>query len=266
MQKNKIYRGDTLDLIGDIEDNSIDLIIADPPYGIEMDFGGKEKWGLNKHLEWLSWMKKWLREAERVLKPEGSIFVYGIHHNMGYIQCYLYELGLIYGRQFVWHYKNNWSGYTKLPPGNYEPLLWFHKGERYTYHPVREAYESTERLKYKIIKNGKEWKPNPEGKHVGDVWRIPVLAGKSFAKERVDHPTQKPIAICDRIVRHFSNKGDVVLVPFAGSGSECVSAKKNGRDFIGIELNGDYVKIANRRLRGIDTSAELNVAIEKIVA
>ena len=260
MKKNKIHKGDTLKLIQEIEDGSIDLIIADPPYGIEMDFGGKEKWGLNKHAKWMEWMQEWLKEARRVLKPGGSIFVYGIHHNIGYVQCYLYDLGLTYGRQLVWHYKNNWSGYTKLPPGNYEPLLWFYKGEKYTYHPIREAYESTERLKYKIIKNGKEWKPNPEGKHVGDVWYIPVLAGKRFAKERVDHPTQKPIVICDRIIRHFSNKGDMVLVPFAGSGSECVSAKKNGRDFIGIELNADYVRIANKRLREVDTSAQLNVA------
>jgi len=251
MQINKIHRGDALKLIKKIEDNSINLIIADPPYGIEMDFGGKEKWGLSKHNEWMKWMQEWMREAQRVLKPGGSIFIYGIHHNIGYVQCYLYELGLSYGRQFIWHYKNNWSGYTKLPAGNYEPLLWFYKGKNYTYHPIREAYESTERLKHKIIKNGKVWTPNPAGKHGGDVWYISVLAGKRFEKERVKHPTQKPLAICDRIVQHFSNNGDIILVPFAGSGSECVSAKKNKREFIGFELNPAYIKIANSRLRSV---------------
>ena len=259
MQKNKIHNGDALKLLKKIETSSIDLIVADPPYGIEMDFGGTEKWGLKKHDLWMEWMKEWMKEANRVLKPSGSLFIYGIHHNIGYVQAYLYDLGLTYGRQFIWHYKNNWSGYTKLPPGNYEPLLWFYKGNEYTYHPIREAYESTERLKYKIIKNGKEWKPNPDGKHVGDVWCIPVLAGKSFAKERVEHPTQKPIAICDRIINHFSNEGEVVLVPFAGSGSECVSAKKNNRDFIGIELNPDYIKIANQRLKEIESVALIKV-------
>jgi len=259
MQKNKIHNGDALKLLKKIETSSIDLIVADPPYGIEMDFGGTEKWGLKKHDLWMEWMKEWMKEANRVLKPSGSLFIYGIHHNIGYVQAYLYDLDLTYGRQFIWHYKNNWSGYTKLPPGNYEPLLWFYKGNEYTYHPIREAYESTERLKYKIIKNGKEWKPNPDGKHVGDVWCIPVLAGKSFAKERVEHPTQKPIAICDRIINHFSNEGEVVLVPFAGSGSECVSAKKNNRDFIGIELNPDYIKIANQRLKEIESVALIKV-------
>lgn len=246
--KNKIYRGDTLNLIKKIDSESIDLIIADPPYGIEKDFGIHEKWGLNKHSEWYSWMKEWLSEGKRVLKPGGSFFVYGIHHNIGYVQTYLYELGLRYGRQFIWHYKNNWSGYTKVPVGNYEPLLWFYKGKKFAYHPIREPYESSERLKYKITKNGKTWKPNQNGKLAGDVWYIPVLAGKRFENERVNHPTQKPLAICDRIINHFSNPGDLILVPFAGSGSECISAKLNRRNFIGFELNQEYVDLAHNRL------------------
>ena len=246
--KNKIHKGDALKLIKQIEDKSIDLIIADPPYGIEMDFGNKEKWGLDKHEKWLGWMKEWLTEANRVLKPGGSLFVYGIHHNIGYVQCFLYDLGLTYGRQFIWHYKNNWSGYTKMPAGNYEPLLWFYKGKSFTYHPIREPYESMDRLKYKIIKNGKEWRPNPNGKLSGDVWYIPVLAGRRFQHERVDHPTQKPLAICDRIIKHFSNEGDVLLIPFAGSGSECVSAQNHKRHLVGFELNPAYIKSPNRRL------------------
>lgn len=249
LEKNRIYRGDALKLIKRIDNDSIDLIVADPPYGIEMDFGIAEKWGLKKHDKWYKWMRSWLTETNRVLKPGGSLFVYGIHHNIGYIQCFLYELGLTYGRQFVWHYKNNWSGYTKVPAGNYEPLLWFYKGKKYTYHPIREPYESIERLKYKIIKNGKEWRPNPNGKLAGDVWSIPVLAGRRFKDERVNHPTQKPLAICDRIIKHFSNERDLVLIPFAGSGSECVSAKNNQRNFIGFELNQEYINLANKRLQ-----------------
>lgn len=248
IEENKIHHGDVLKLIKSVCNDSIDLIVADPPYGIKMDFGSKEKWGLAKHDRWYEWAKNWLNEANRVLKPGGSLFVYGIHHNIGYVQCYLYELGLTYGRQFIWHYKNNWSGYTKAPVGHYEPLLWFYKGKRYTYHPIREPYESEDRLKYKIIKNGKEWKPNPDGKLGGDVWYIPVLAGRRFKDERVEHPTQKPLAICDRIIKHFSNEGDLVLVPFAGAGSECVSARNNKRNFIGFELNPKFIELANKRL------------------
>jgi site-specific DNA-methyltransferase (adenine-specific) len=249
LKENNIYRGDCLELFKKMDDESVDLIIADPPYGIVMDFGNGEKWNLKDHDTWYNWMQKWLNESERVLKKDGSIFVYGIHHNIGYLQTYLYDLQLHYGRQFIWHYENNWSKYKNAPAATYEPLLWFYKGKNYTFHPLREPYKSVQRLKHKITKNGKVWIPNPEGKLSGDVWNIPVLAGKSFEKERVNHPTQKPLLICDRIIKHFSNSGDLILIPFAGSGSECVSAKKYGRKYIGMELNPKYIQIANKRIK-----------------
>ena len=92
------------------------------------------------------------------------------------------------------------------------------------------------------------WTPNPLGKRSGDIWKVPTLAGKRFASEKTDHPTQKPLPLCDRIIKQFSNEKDLILVPFAGSGSECLSAKNNHRDFIGFELNPDYIQIAEERL------------------
>jgi DNA modification methylase len=141
--------------------------------------------------------------------------------------------------------------YKKSPSSTYEPLLWFTKTDKYTFKPIREPYKSKDRLKYKINKNGKVWSPNPEGKMGGDIWNIPTLAGKRFEKEKVNHPTQKPLAICDKIINHFSNENDLILVPFAGSGSELVSAKKNKRRFIGFELNEKYINISKKRLDSI---------------
>ncbi len=250
IQKNKIYSGDCVKLMKNLPDNSVDLIIIDPPYNLNKDFGNNsDKW--ENVEDWFEWSKEWLKESKRVLKDNGSIFVYGIHDYICYTQCYLYELGLKYGRMFIWFYENGWSGYTKKPSANYEPLLWFTKSKKYTYHPIREPYKSADRIKYKITKNGKSWMPNPLGKHGGDVWQIPTLAGKNFEKEKVEHPTQKPIAICDKIIKHFSNENDLILVPFAGSGSELVSAKINNRNYIGFELNNDYIKIAKKRLSAI---------------
>jgi len=247
LKANKIYLGDCLELLKSVKSKSVDLIIVDPPYNLGKDFGNNSDiWdGVN---DWLDWSKKWLKESKRVLKDDGSIFVYGIHKYICYIQCYLFELGLKYGRLFIWHYENGWSKYLKSPAATYEPLLWFTKSNSYTYNEMREPYKSKERLKYKIIKNGKAWQPNPLGKRSGDIWNIPTLAGRRFAHEKVAHPTQKPLALCNRITKHFSNEGDLILVPFAGSGSECVSAKKNNRNFIGFELNKKYVHIANKRL------------------
>jgi DNA modification methylase len=248
LKENKIYKGDCLKLFPKIADNSIDLIIIDPPYNLNKDFGNdSDKW--EKVEDWLNWSKLWLNESKRVLKPSGSIFVYGIHKYIGYIQCYLYEIGLIYGRMLIWHYENGWSKYKNSPASNYEPLLWFTKTKKYTFIPIREPYKSQDRLKYKINKNGKSWLPNPDGKMGGDIWDIPTLSGKRFADEKVPHPTQKPLAICDKIINHFSKKGDLVLVPFAGSGSELVSAKKNDRNYIGFELNKEYIAITKKRLK-----------------
>ncbi|MXX80500.1 MAG: site-specific DNA-methyltransferase [Chloroflexi bacterium] len=233
-----------------LPDCSVELIVADPPYNLDKDFG---LWKERDHRdEWLPWSKEWLNECERVLKPGGSIFVHGIHHYLCWLQCHLYDIGLTYRRQIIWHYENGFSGYTKVPAAEYEPILWFSKGDSFTYHPIRVPYKSVERLRYKVKKNGKIWKPNPEGRLAGDVWSVPTLAGRRFRDEKVDHPTQKPLALSRRLVKHFSNPGELVLVPFAGSGTECVAAAESRRRFVGFETNADYVRLALNRLFEVD--------------
>ena len=130
----------------------------------------------------------------------------------------------------------------------YEPLLWFSKSNNYIYHDIREPYKSQERLKHKIIKNGKVWQPNPDGRMVGDIWDFPTLAGRRFKDEKVNHPTQKPLSISRRIIKYFSNENDLVVIPFAGSGSECVAAVLENRNYLGFELNSEYISIANGRI------------------
>ena len=165
--------------------------------------------------------------------------------------------GVHYRRQFIWHYENGFAGFTKMPAAFYEPLLWCSKGDEFTYHVIREPYKSQERLKHKVTKkDGTPWTPNPEGRIAGDVWDFPVLAGRRFADEKVDHPTQKPLSISNRIVKHFSNEGELVLVPFAGSGSECVAAYLNDRDYIGFEINDKYLPIIDERLKKAQAEKE----------
>lgn len=244
---NQIVVGDCVAELAKLPDNCAQLIIADPPYNLEKDFG---VWRESEHREnWLPWCKEWLTECRRVLAPGGSIFVYGIHHYICWIQCYLYELGLDYRRLIIWHYENGFAGYSRTLAAHYEPILWFSNGDGYAYHPIREPYKSVDRLRYKITKKGKVWEPNPEGRLAGDIWSFPTLAGRRFRDEKVQHPTQKPMDLTLRIVGHFSNPGDLVVAPFAGSGTECLAAAMLGRSYWGVELNPGYVQIALDRLR-----------------
>jgi site-specific DNA-methyltransferase (adenine-specific) len=247
---NKIYLRDCIEFMREIESETIDLVIADPPYNLKKNFENDSDFWANVE-SWLDWSKQWIDESVRILKPTGSIFIYGIHHYLCYLQCYLYEKNLRYRRQIIWNYENGFSGYKTLN-AFYEPLLWFSKTDKFTFHEIREPYKSTKRLQNRIFKNGKEWKPNPEGRLAGDVWQFPALAGKRFAKERTEHPTQKPLALCDRIVRHFSNPKDLIFIPFAGSGSECVSCLHNDRNFLATEITQKFIEIANNRLAEVE--------------
>src|SRR5687768_6964825 len=121
-----IQERDCISGMRELPNDCINLIIADPPYNLNKDFG---KWKESEQKDnWLPWSKEWLSECKRVLAPGGSIFVYGIHNHLCWIQCYLYELGLTYQRQIIWFYENGFAGYTRTLAAHYEPLLWFSKG------------------------------------------------------------------------------------------------------------------------------------------
>ena len=245
MAGGKLLNMDVMDGLRRIADGAIDLVIADPPYGIAKDFGTGDDW--NGMDEWKLWCQRWLKECHRVLDECGSIMLYGIHNYLCFNHVYLYELGMRYRRQIIWHYDNGFCG-NRTIRATYEPILWFSKSDRFTFNEIREPYRSAERLKYEIRKNGKVWQPNPDGRIAGDVWNFPTLAGRRFRDERVAHPTQKPLALSERMVRHFSPAGGIMLAPFAGSGTECVAAYRLGRSFVGIESNQSYCAIARERL------------------
>jgi len=247
LKLNEVRQSDVLEYLRSIPDQSVQLIVADPPYNLGPKFGNSKEW-INDN-DWLPWCVEWLRECQRILTPDGNLFVYGIHHYLCFIQVELYKLGMQYRRQIIWNYENGFSTYKRNLATHYEPLLWFSKSNDYYFDEIREPYKSQDRLKNRITKNGKEWVPNPKGRIAGDVWSFPTLSGKRFAKEKVNHPTQKPLSISERLIKHFSEQGSTVLVPFAGSGSECVAAAMNNRNFLASELNPEYVELANRRIR-----------------
>jgi DNA modification methylase len=258
IEENTVFAGDAIEFLRSLPNEYADLVVADPPYSLKKDMEFGEGAYFDNRNDWLVWCKLWLIEMKRILKPKGNLFVYAIHHNACFLQTYMYEIGLQYRRQIIWNYENGWSKYRNGPACHYEPILWFARENDSTFHTIREPYKSEKRLRHAITKKGKIWEPHPEGRQGGDVWSFPTLAGRRFANERTEHPTQKPLNLSRRLMEHFSNPGEMVVIPFVGSGSECVAAVECGRRFVGSELNVSYVEIARKRV-GDASSQLLNI-------
>lgn len=241
-----------------------DLILTDPPYNVGKDFGNKSD--MLPLDVFLDEMYKRINLLSKLLTSEGSIVWFGIHDYIGYIQVYMYKIGLKYRRMNIWHYENGFSRSKKEPSTHYEPFLWFSKNDsKWTYNvdEVRVPYKSTKRLKSPIKyknKNGLEkiWVPSEKGAMRGDVWDFPTLAGKAFAKERTLHPSQKPEALITEIIKAFCpmENGKFVghiLDPFHGSGTLGVCCERLNQlghniKWTGIEIEKKWCEIAQQRL------------------
>ena len=250
---DQVHLGDSVTLLRSLPSASFQLVIADPPYNIGPQFGLEKEWVRDE--KWIPWCREWLLECQRLLTSDGNLILYGIHHYLCYLQIELYQIGMEYRRQIIWNYENGFTTYRRSLATHYEPLLWFSKTSDYYFQEIREPYKSQERLKNPIRKNGKVWTPHPDGRIAGDVWRFPTLAGRRFRDEKVNHPTQKPLALTNRIVQHFSAAEQNVLVPFVGSGTECVSAVLNGRHYWGCDIKAEYVELARSRISALQESA-----------
>jgi site-specific DNA-methyltransferase (adenine-specific) len=251
LELDRIYQMDCIEGMRLLPDESIDLIIADPPYNIEI---AGQAW--DKVANFTEWMDALIDEWLRLLKPTGNLFIYG-----GFpIKKYTYEgdiadvyLSLrrrnVMREVLIWHYKTG-NAAKHFYPSRFEVLLWAVKSEDYKFNidDIRIKYDEKTLAQYK-----KDKRLNHEtlekGKIPDNVWIINRINGSS--KEKTGHPSQKPLEICERIVKGHSDKGDIILVPFAGSGSECVAAIRNGRHFIGFERESEYIEIANKRLENV---------------
>lgn len=255
MELNRIYLLDVLNGLKKLESNSAQIIIADPPYNIGKDFGNNKD---NLDFEqYIRWCDNWIEECVRILKPNGTMFIYGFSE----ILAYIFTRVPAHKRWLVWHYTNKNMPTNKFWQRSHESVIccWKEKPV-FNLDDVREPYTngflngSAGRIRPgtigRLSKNGKEtiYSAHPKGALPRDVIKIPALAGGAGINERVNHPTQKPIELCDKLILSARQKEGFVLVPFAGSGSECVSAKKLGLDFIGFEINPEYIKTAEERL------------------
>ena len=246
-EKHKIIWGDALEVLCTLPDNSIDLIFADPPYNIGKKFNGHvEKWKTTE--SYLEWCYKWLNLCISKLKPNGSLYVMTATQFMPFFDIYLRERLCVLSR-IVWSYDSSGVQAKNYYGSMYEPILFAVKDkENYTFNANNILVEAKTGAKRKLIDYRK---PIPtvynSQKVPGNVWDIPRVRYRMDEYET--HPTQKPIALLERIIQASSNHGDLVLDPFSGTFTTCYVAKKLGRKSIGIELQDEYVKIGLRRLQ-----------------
>ena len=259
LETNRIYNKDCIVGMQEMDENSVDLIIADPPYNLSKSkklsyntedrlsgMGGNwiitdERWDDMPLSDYMSFTEKWLSEAKRILKPTGSMWIFGTYHNIGIVNilCQKFEIEII--NEVVWFKRNafpNLSG--RCLTASHETILWCHSGgSRHRKYFFDYEYSKSGDFSYDGLK--------AEGKQMRTVWDIPNNK-KSEELQYGKHPTQKPLRVLDRMIRLSSRENDIVFTPFAGAGSECVAAKMAGRRYLGFELEEDYCRIAEKRL------------------
>ena len=245
--EHKILFGDVLEALNNIEDESVDLIFADPPYNIGKNFGGlKDKW--NTDDEYLSWCYKWIDLCIKKLKPNGSFYVMTSTQFMPYFDIHIRTKLNILSR-IIWSYDSSGIQAKKYFGSMYEPILFCVKNKNnYTFNSNDILVEAKTGSVRKLIDYRKN-PPQPYNtmKVPGNVWDFSRVRYKMDEYE--NHPTQKPVALLERIIKCSSNVGDTVMDPFSGTFTTGYVAKMLGRNSINIEIQEEYVKIGLRRLQ-----------------
>jgi len=240
----KLYLGDSIKWLKTLESESVDLIFADPPYNIK-----KAEWDTFENQEaYIEWSLQWIVEASRVLKPHGSLYICGFSEILADLKhpASKYFKGC---KWLVWHYKNK-ANLGRDFGRSHESLLHFRKTKSFTMNQdfIRIPY-GNHTLKYPShpqaltsqYGNGKkqdDWTPHPLGAKPKDVIEVPTTC--NGMNEKTPHKTQKPEELVRKFVLASSNRGDLVLDPFSGSGTTAVVSEQLGRKWMACDMNREY--------------------------
>ena len=230
-----LFNTDCMNLLNQLGDDSIDMILTDPPYFIDYD-GGKgwdSQWQSEK--EYLDWCEEWTRECVRVLKPNRMMAVFGTLKTDTFLRYKLNVLGampnMIGQNEIVWSY--NWGGRGKDNFARKHEYIWcYSKGKQFLFNG------DGVRIERKQKKNIRTGLPFEKGTIPTCVWE---KNNHTTSKEYVNwHPTQKPLEILERFITAYTNPGDIVLDLFSGSGSTLLACENSQRLFVGSELDEEY--------------------------
>lgn len=241
-----VILGDSLAILKSMKEKTVQLIFADAPYNIGKDFGNNsDKW-INMY-SYIDWCKSWIDECMRVLSDNGTMYFMTATQHMPFLDVFVSEKYNVLCR-IIWAYDSSGVQSQKMYGSLYEPILMINKNKKapYTFNWKDILVEAKTGAKRKLI----DYRKNPpqpysSTKVPGNVWDFSRVRFKMDEYE--NHPTQKPEALLERIIKASSNPGDVILDPFSGSFTTSAVAIKLGRAAIGIELNEEYYEIGLRR-------------------
>jgi site-specific DNA-methyltransferase (adenine-specific) len=240
---NSITQGDCLELLKCISDNSIDVTFADPPFNLKKKYSNyRDSLQLK---DYLSWCKKWIFEMVRVTKPTGSIFIHNIPKWLTYYATFLNEIA-DFKHWISWDAPTSPMG-KSLQPSRYGILYYAKNLKQNKYYEIRYPHKRCRKCSY-LLKDygGKKDELHPFGPLVSDVWTD--IHRVRHNKYRDNHPCQLPIHLLERIILMISDEGDIVLDPFVGTGTTAIAAKRLGRNYIGFDIDDNYVNITEEHL------------------
>lgn len=235
--------------VGTIARESVDLIIADPPYGLGKDYGNdSDKLDADEHLEWT---EHWLEMSIPLLKPSGSMYIFCSWQFAPEIFSFL-KRRMTMINEIVWDRRvPSMGGTTRRFSSVHDNIGLFVRSRHYHFDldPVRVPYDAaTKKARSRKLFEGSKWLEM--GYNPKDVWSVSRLHRQHG--ERVAHPTQKPLEIIERMVLASCPPGGTVLDPFMGSGTTAVACARQGRHFLGYEINADYCTLARQRLAALN--------------
>lgn len=262
LSDNQILVGDCLAQLKRIPSGSVDLVFADPPYNLQLSTellrpnntrvdGVDDEWDkFGSFEDYDRFTRAWLGECRRVLKPDGALWLIGSYHNVFRLGTALQDLGFWILNDVIWRKVNPMPNFRGRRLTNaHETLIWAARDQksRYTFN-------------YEGLKSA-----NDDVQMRSD-WLFPICSGPERLKDdggRKAHPTQKPEALLHRVLMATTNKGDLVLDPFFGTGTTGAVAEKLGRRWLGIERDPDYVKAATERIAKVSKVSPSSLEIQK---
>jgi site-specific DNA-methyltransferase (adenine-specific) len=234
-----VHHGDCVAGLAGLERGSVDLIFADPPYNIGIDYGSGQK--ADRRDDYDLWCGKWIYWCYRALKPHGSLWIISGQEHGADIDIAIQRTGMTMRNRITWHETFGVQCQRKFARTS-RPIYYAVKdAKRFTFNAAAVTVPSARQTKYG------DKRAAPGGKIMGDVWQINRVCG-TFRERVKGVPTQLPEELVERIIRVSSNESDTVLDPFAGSGTTLAVAARLGRHAIGCELNPEYAAIAERRV------------------